>query len=81
MSKSFGSWPGVIFSAPVPNSGLTYSSAMILSRRPTIGRIATSPTRRVYRSSCGCTAIAVSASIVSGRTVATVTEPWPDSSG
>ena len=47
ISKSFGSWPGVIFSAPVPNSGLTYSSAMIFSRRPTIGRIATSPISRV----------------------------------
>ena len=23
ISKSLGSWPGVIFSAPVPNSGLT----------------------------------------------------------
>ena len=47
ISKSFGSWPGVIFSAPVPNSGLTYGSAMIFSRRPTIGRIAVSPTSRV----------------------------------
>ena len=40
ISKSFGSWPGVILSAPVPNSGSTYSSAMIGSRRPTSGRIA-----------------------------------------
>ena len=47
ISKSFGSWPGVIFSAPVPNSGFTYGSAMIVSRRPTIGRIAVSPTSRV----------------------------------
>ena len=47
ISKSFGSCPGVIFSAPVPNSGLTYSSAMIFSRRPTSGRIAVSPIRRV----------------------------------
>ena len=34
ISKSLGSWPGVIFSAPVPNSGLTYSSAMIGRRAP-----------------------------------------------
>ena len=47
ISKSLGSWPGVIFSAPVPNSGFTYGSAMIFSRRPTIGRIAVSPTSRV----------------------------------
>jgi hypothetical protein len=47
ISKSLASWPGVIFSAPVPNSGLTYGSAMIRSRRPTTGRIAVSPIRRV----------------------------------
>ena len=47
ISKSLGSWPGVIFSAPVPNSGFTYGSAMIFSRRPTSGRIAVSPTSRV----------------------------------
>jgi hypothetical protein len=47
MSKSFGSCPGVIFSAPVPNSGSTYGSAMIRSRRPTSGRIALSPISRV----------------------------------
>ena len=47
ISKSFGSCPGVIFSAPVPNSGFTYGSAMIRSRRPTSGRIAASPTSRV----------------------------------
>jgi hypothetical protein len=47
ISKSLGSWPGVIFRAPVPNSGFTYGSAMIFSRRPTSGRIAVSPTSRV----------------------------------
>ena len=46
MSKSAGSCPGVIFSAPVPNSGSTYSSAMISRRRPTSGRIADSPISR-----------------------------------
>ena len=35
-----GRGPGVILSAPVPNSGSTCSSAMIGSRRPTSGRIA-----------------------------------------
>ena len=44
ISKSFGSCPGVIFSAPVPNSGFTYSSAITGSRRPTSGRIAVLPT-------------------------------------
>jgi hypothetical protein len=34
ISKSFGSWPGVIFRAPVPKSVLTYSSAMTGSSRP-----------------------------------------------
>ena len=47
ISKSFGSCPGVIFSAPVPNSGSTYSSAITVSRRPTSGRIAVSPISRV----------------------------------
>ena len=45
ISKSLGSWPGVIFSAPVPKSVLTYSSAMIGSSRPTSGSIAVLPTR------------------------------------
>ena len=39
---------GVIFSAPVPKSGFTYSSAMIGSRRPTSGKIACA--RRAPRS-------------------------------
>ena len=47
ISKSFGSCAGVIFSAPVPNSGSTYGSAMIGRRRPTSGRIAASPISRV----------------------------------
>ena len=45
ISKSLGSWPGVIFSAPVPNSGSTCSSAMIGRRRPTSGRTQCWPTR------------------------------------
>ncbi len=46
ISKSLGSWPGVILRAPVPNSGSTYSSAITSSRRPTSGRIAASPISR-----------------------------------
>ncbi len=45
ISKSFGSCAGVTFSWPVPNSGLTKSSAMIGRRRPTSGWIAILPTR------------------------------------
>ena len=37
ISKSLGSCPGVILSAPVPKSMSTYSSAMIGSSRPTSG--------------------------------------------
>ena len=32
ISQSIGSWPGVIFTAPVPNAGSTRSSAMIGTR-------------------------------------------------
>ena len=45
ISKSFGSWPGVTLSAPVPKSILTYSSAMIGTSRSTSGTIAVRPTR------------------------------------
>ncbi len=47
ISKSLGSWPGVILSAPVPKSVFTYSSAMIGSLRPTSGSTAASPISRV----------------------------------
>ena len=40
-----GRGPGVILSAPVPNSGSTCSSAMIGRRRPTSGRMQCRPTR------------------------------------
>ena len=72
ISKSFGSWAGVTLTAPVPNSGSTCSSAtMISSRSTTNGCGNVLPTRWRYRSSSGCTAIAVSPSIVSTRVVAT----------
>jgi len=37
--------------------------------------------RASHRGSSGCTAIAVSPSMVSGRVVATTTSPWPSSKG
>jgi hypothetical protein len=43
MSKSIGSCPGVIFSAPVPKSISTRSSPTIGTRRSTIGTIASLP--------------------------------------
>ena len=46
-------------------------SATIRSSRPTKGSTAYLPIRSLYRSSSGCTATAVSPSIVSGRVVAT----------
>ena len=44
ISKSIGSWPGVIFRAPVPNSGSTRSSAMTGTRRSTTGTTTSRPT-------------------------------------
>ena len=43
ISQSMGSWPGVILTAPVPNSGWTRSSAMIGTRRSASGTIASLP--------------------------------------
>src|SRR5438094_330127 len=43
ISKSVASWPGVILSAPVPNSRSTASSAMIRTRRSTAGRLDAPP--------------------------------------
>ena len=45
ISKSLGSWPGVIFRLPVPKSVLTYSSAITGSSRPTSGSVTVVPTR------------------------------------
>ena len=49
----------------------------LAARGPSSGSVAVLPTRSLYRSSSGCTATAVSPSIVSGRVVAMVTEPPP----
>ena len=45
ISKSLGSWPGVILRQPVPNSGSTCSSAITGRRRPTSGRMTSLPIR------------------------------------
>ena len=70
-SKSLKSCAGVIFTAPVPFSGSLYASATIGNRRPVNGCTTIRPTRSANRASSGCTATAVSPSIVSGRVVAT----------
>ncbi len=44
ISKSVGSWPGVILSAPVPNSGSTRASAITGTRRSTTGTTTSRPT-------------------------------------
>ena len=44
IAKSFGSCPGVTFTAPVPNAGSTNASAMIGSSRPTTGSFTRVPT-------------------------------------
>ena len=77
ISKSVASWPGVTLSAPVPNCGSTASSVMIFTRRSTIGTSTSLPTYGFQRSSSGCTATATSATIVSGRVVATMTSGVP----
>ena len=71
ISKSFGSCAGVTLTAPVPNSGSTWASAMIGISLPVKGNSTSVPTRSRYRWSSGCTAIAVSPSIVSTLVVAT----------
>ena len=77
ISKSSGSCAGVTLTAPVPNSGSTCGSATIGIRRPDSGSSTSRPTRWAYRGSSGCTATAVSPSIVSARVVATTTESSP----
>ena len=71
-AKSLGSWAGVIFKAPVPNSLSTYSSAIISISLPTRGSISFLPIKCLYLSSSGWTATATSASIVSGLEVAMI---------
>ena len=73
VSKSLGSWPGVIFSAPVPNSMETASSSMSGMGLFKMGSSTRCPLNLAYRLSLGFTATAVSPSSVSGLVVATVT--------
>lgn len=69
----------VTLTAPVPNSGSTCVSATTGIVRPVSGSLICLPIRCAYRSSSGCTATAVSPSIVSARVVATtmVSSPSP----
>ena len=71
-SKSFGSCDGVIFTAPVPNSISTYSSATIGISLFIRGSTTLLPIRCLYLPSFGFTATPVSPSIVSGLVVAIV---------
>mmetsp|Transcript_11929 Transcript_11929/g.51181 ORF Transcript_11929/g.51181 Transcript_11929/m.51181 type:complete len:300 (+) Transcript_11929:1732-2631(+) len=76
VSKSLGSCAGVIFTAPVPKDMSTsVASQMTGMRRPLNGCTSILPCACVYRASSGCTATAVSPSIVSGRVVATTILP------
>ena len=72
ISKSFASCAGVIFKAPVPKVGSTYSSAITGMCILRIGTKTVLPINSLYLLSHGCTAIAQSPNIVSGRVVATV---------
>ncbi len=81
-SKSSKLCAGVTFTAPVPNFGSTSSaSPMMGNSRPVMGWRTFLPIIDWYRGSSGCTATAVSPSIVSGRVVATTISPLPSASG
>ncbi|CAB4590342.1 unannotated protein [freshwater metagenome] len=72
ISKSLGSCAAVTFTAPVPKSASTNSSAMIGIMRLTSGNKTSLPIMSLYLGSFGFTATAPSPSIVSGRVVAIV---------
>ena len=76
-SKSLGSFPGVILTAPEPFSGSGYSSAIRGIFRPTTGSTYSLPILSLYLSSSGLTAIATSPNIVSGLLVAIIMESSP----
>ena len=81
-AKSLKSWAGVTFTAPVPNFGSTSTASAITGNsRPVTGWRTFFPTTARQRSSSGCTATAVSPSMVSGRVVATTISPVPSASG
>ncbi len=81
ISKSTGSCAGVTFSAPVPNSTSTASSAITGIRRLVSGKLISLPIFPLNLSSLGLTATAVSPSIVSGLVVATTKKPDPSVNG
>mmetsp|Transcript_107571 Transcript_107571/g.304211 ORF Transcript_107571/g.304211 Transcript_107571/m.304211 type:complete len:201 (-) Transcript_107571:924-1526(-) len=73
--KSLASCAGVIFTHPVPKSRSTIGSATTtILRSGKNGCTRAFPTKALYLSSSGCTATAVSPSIVSSRVVATTRE-------
>ena len=72
MTKSLGSWAGVHFIAPVPNSISTYSSGIIGNSSWLAGFITFIPWYFVYLLSFGLTQTQTSPNIVSGRVVATI---------
>ena len=72
---------GVIFTQPVPNSGSTISSAMTGMRRSVNGSSHHRTHEITVAGVAGWTATAVSPSIVSGRVVATSTQPAPSARG
>ncbi len=81
-SKSLGSWAGVTFTAPVPNFGSTRTRiGDDLEFSPGDRVLDRLPIFDLWRGSSGCTATAVSPSMVSGRVVATTTSPLPSASG
>ena len=81
ISKSMGSCAGVTFSAPVPNSTSTASSAITGITRFVSGKLISLPIFPLNLSSPGFTATPVSPSIVSGLVVATTKKPDPSANG
>ena len=72
MIKSFGSWAGVHFIAPVPKSISTYSSQIIGNSSWLAGFITFIPWYFVYLLSLGLTTTQTSPNMVSGLVVATI---------
>ncbi len=82
VAKSLKSCAGVTFTAPVPNFGSTRMASVTMGIvRSTNGWRTRLPWSAVYRGSSGCTATAVSPSIVSGRVVATTISASTPSTG
>jgi hypothetical protein len=80
-AKSLKSCAGVTFTTPVPNAGSTRIASAMIGMRAAQDRVADRLADEVLVAlgSSGCTATAVSPSIVSGRVVATTISPEPSS--